>query len=164
MYKAARPMLAQETGARIDMLHPLLAKLLEEQLAGEQIAELTAFYASPTGKKLVTQAILKTDGSQLYEAAVKGKVEISEDQLAGDKWVAAMKSIGEMSPVEFEQLTAFGASPVAAKLKEITPQVQKLTLRIMSTPDGAADKRMEDAMSAALEAHQSMSDAPADTR
>src|SRR4029453_15400662 len=73
MAKEARPVIAEQAGRVADRTYPVVAKLLGSEFTPNDIAELTAYYGSPAGQRLLRHVMESVDTSDQYAAAAQGK-------------------------------------------------------------------------------------------
>lgn len=91
-----------------------LAALLSGEMAAAEISQTLAFFASPTGQKMMTHMY---DGVANSSAANETEAQ-----------QAAMAALtASLSAEDYPALMAFGATPAATKLQAVTPKVQALT-------------------------------------
>lgn len=152
MAKAVRPLVAAETARIMDQAYPAMAKVLATDLTGEEIAELTAYYGSPAGKNLLRQTANSIDASDVYAQAAKNQ-RVTEESAAAQAFMAGIQATAQISDADRQALKALTERPVYAKLQTVQPKILKIILDASNAPDPAYEKRIEEAMSAAVEAH-----------
>ena len=152
MAKAVRPLVAEETARIVDQAYPAMAKVLATDLTAEEIAELTAYYGSSAGQNLLRQTANSIDASDVYAQAAKGE-RVTEDTAAAQAFMAGIQATAQISDADRQALKALTERPVYAKLRSIQPKMLKIILDASNAADPAYEKRIEEAMSAAVEAH-----------
>lgn len=152
MAKAVRPLVAEETARIIDQAYPAMATVLANDLTAEEIAELTAYYGSPAGQNLLRQTANSIDASDVYAQAAKNG-RVTEDTAAAQAFMAGIQATAQISDADRQALKALTERPVYTKLQMVQPKIMKIILDTSNTPDPTYEKRIEEAMSAAAEAH-----------
>jgi hypothetical protein len=111
---AMRGELASALHKDLPTLRTDLAALLSREMAAEEISQTLAFFASPTGKKMMAHMY---DGVANSSAA--SEAEAQQAAMAG--------LMASLTAEDYPALMAFGATPAATKLQAVTPQVHALT-------------------------------------
>ena len=153
MAKAARPLIAEQAGRVADRTYPAVAQLLAREFTKEDIAELTTYYASPAGQRLLRHVTDSMDTSDQYAAAAQGKTVASDEAASAQTFIASMKAMGQISESDWQELKKVSERPAFAKLHALQPRLTKLVLDSANAPDPDYDKRIEEVMAAAVEAH-----------
>ena len=153
MAKEARPVIAEQAGRVADRTYPAVAKLLATEFTPNDIAELTAYYGSPAGQRLLRHVMESVDTSGQYAAAAQGKNVGTEEDASAQAFIASMKAMGQLSEADWQELKKLSQRPAFVKLHALQPRLSKLVQDSANAPDPDYDKRIEDVMGAAVSGH-----------
>ena len=154
MHKASRGLVAEATSRSAEKIHAAVAKIIEASFTPADIVELTDFYRSPVGLKTVQQMAASADAGQVYQQAVsESDYKLTEEKVAAEIAKSARKAVQTFTPEEQTEMMLFMAKPSFGKLAKAQPQIQKILADEFNAPDPAFDRRVEQAMSAAIEQH-----------
>jgi len=154
MHKASRGLVAEAMGRSVEKIHAAIAKLIETSFTPADIVELANFYRSPIGLKTVQQMAASADAGQVYRHAVSDdEFKLTEDQIASQLKESAHKAAQTFTPDEQTEMMLFMAKPSFGKLAKAQPQIQKILATEFNAPDAEFDRRVEQAMGAAVEQH-----------
>ena len=154
MHKASRGLVMEATSRSAGKIHSAVAKIIEASFTPADIAELTDFYRSPVGLKTVQQMAASADAGQVYQQAVsESEFKLTEEQVAAEIQKSARKAAQTFTPEEQTEMMLFMAKPSFGKLAKAQPQIQKILAEEFNAPDPEFDRRVEQAMGAAIERH-----------
>ena len=152
--QAIREATLADLRADMPVLHRRYAKFFGASFTPDEIAELLAFYRSPTGAKIIRAKFASLDVSTLSDRfAVDQNAKLSAGDVR-DLNQGAMPGVWkDMSADDIKALMAFGLNPVAKKLKAIAPQMAEIEADIANEPDRALDAAIEAATRKVYELH-----------
>lgn len=154
MHKASRGLVVEATGRSAGKIHAAVAKVIETNFTAADIAELTSFYRSPVGLKTLQQMAASADAGQVYQNAVSDSgFKLTEAQIDSQIHESAQKAAQTFTPEEQTEMMLFMAKPSFAKLAKAQPQIRKILAEEFNAPDPEFDRRVEQAMGAAIEKH-----------
>jgi hypothetical protein len=153
MAKASRPLVAEQMGKIVDGLHVQLGRLIAAELTAEEIGELTAYYGSPAGQNLLRTMVASVDASEIYQSAMKADRALTEEDMEAQISAAARKATPRLSDSDRDALLALMKRPVFAKLGILQTRSRKFMIDAVNAPDPAYEKRLDEVMGKALEAH-----------
>lgn len=142
--RAIRETTLADLRADMPAIHRRYAGFFGASFTPEEVAELLAFYRSPTGAKIIQAKFANLDVSKVTDRFA----EDPEAKLtAGDVNAlnnSAMPGVWkDMSADDVRALMAFALRPVARKLKAAAPQVAQIEAEIANEPDPALDAAIE---------------------
>jgi len=121
------------------------ARLYSQALTPVETAELTQFYRTPTGQKLIAAK---------YASTVTGSVALDRDTTAQDvtqlNRAAVNSALGKMEGDDMVELMKFGTLPSFRKLKALTATVNKLEVLMANEEHPEAEQAVADAVSAVM--------------
>jgi hypothetical protein len=144
--KAARDVVIADVRASMPAIHRRYARFFSDHFTPAEIAELTQFYRTPTGAKIIQTKFAKIDVSGVVEKVTEdpnAKIS-SADVEAMNKGVVSAMWQG-MTAADLQVVMAFGLRPVARKLKEAAPAMAAIEAQIANEPDPALDAAIEEA-------------------
>lgn len=154
MHKASRGLVVEATGRSAAKIHAAVAKVIEANFTAADVAELTHFYRSPVGLKTLRQMAASADAGKVYQDAVsESEFKLTEAQIDSQIRDSARKAAQTFTPEEQAEMMLFMAKPSFAKLAKAQPQIRKILADEFNAPDPEFDRRVEQAMGAAIEGH-----------
>lgn len=121
------------------------ARLYSQTLTPGDTAELTRFFRTPTGQKLIAAK---------YASVASGSLALDRDTTTGDisqiNRRAVSSALGEMGAGDMAELTKVGSLPSFQKLKALTPTVNQLEAAMANEEDPEADQALSDAVEAVM--------------
>lgn len=126
------------------------ARLFLDRLSASDVVGLTAFYNSAAGRRMLVMMVANANPDALIDKALKG-----EDFTTGDTRRqiadAARKTTGQMTPDEQAAMVRFMRLPAFWALARISPQLNKIKVDIINSPDPKFEEEMVAAMSDLME-------------
>ena len=127
---------------------PRAAAIVRDNLSSEEIRVLTAFYASPTGQKMLAVATEKVDGTEIMERAAKDEA-IDAGVTTRQAMRAGMLTYGKLSEAERAEINAVVASPAGKRFSALMPKMVALQTELMNDPGprfkASSEKALADA-------------------
>lgn len=150
--RVTRDLTLSDLRADMPAIQRRYARFYADNFTAEELAELTAFYRSPTGAKIIQAKFASIDPSELVERFAEdpdakltaGDVEAVNKGVMPGVWEG-------MSADDVRALLAFGMRPVASKLKVAAPLIAQIEAEIANEPDPELDAAIDDAMAKVLE-------------
>lgn len=151
---AGRSVVQKHLIARAPGRQQQFATFYETHFSPDEIDQLTAFYSSPTGQKLIDRLYTRTDVQQLI-STVPGKLEngLTDKQAEDLRHRAAAQAYEQFTADDKKTLAAFIATPLYAKLGRVKAEFDALLRSTDSDPTLDAD--MDAAIDAAANAYVS---------
>lgn len=152
---AARPLAREFCQRFVTGVNEHKAKMLAERLTPAEIERSTAFFASPTGRRLIQRMLSHADPAELARdttnrAQESGQVRISTDKLRQMERDAVRTTIGEMSPDDHVAILRFGETGAATKYKAVSEEVDRWALDKAQRPDSDWMRRQSELVNQAL--------------
>ena len=127
------------------------ARLYADHFTPGETAELTHFYLSSAGQRLIAAKFAKLDAKPLMaEFAEDPDAEVSQQHVRAMNSAATSTIVEEMSPDDRAALLAFAKSPVFSKLQAARGAIEKLEAEIANEPDPRLDQALEAAADAVM--------------
>lgn len=151
MFVAARPEIERQVVASLPDLWKRLATLFAAEMTDGDIAQVTAYYASPEGQRFRTAMLANYDFSAEISAAAKSP----DSTIAGtdiSKGVAAgvPGTLRDMSATDKAALEAFSHTPAFRKMVALNPRVLEISAAWGSHADPEGQARVNKIMAAAV--------------
>ena len=109
-----------------------------------EVTQLTAFYGSRPGQKLVVGKLAGLDISNLLQKfAEDPDADITATDIQSLNRNAVSKVFEHLDKSDISALLAFARTPVYARLKAFSPTMNALEMQIASEPDPELDAKME---------------------
>ena len=105
-----RPELDKVMRESLPALRAEMARIISGEMTAAEIAEVYAFFSSPTGQKLQTYA---------FQAIAENPALDQAEQ----QRIAVERFMANLAPADYPALTAFGASAGARKMPQVTPKL-----------------------------------------
>ena len=159
MLAEARPLLRAYTTRVLPKYHGRMAALVASRMTSPEILDLTEFYRSPTGRKLVNAVNenIRLDAS-LAEIISNPDAPTSLEAVTKDHQAAAAKALKSVDSSDVNPLRELGRKPYFEKVRALGPAMRKLDQELMNEPDPEFDKVLEDAFKRALDRHMAAAD------
>jgi hypothetical protein len=112
---------------------PLAVPVIRSGLSQSELRDVTAFYASPLGQRVIRTSAAKIDASEVAELGMKGEavdINVANRQTIG----AGLAMIAELSPEDRRGLFAFSASPAGRKFMTVRDQLMSIQAELISKP------------------------------
>ena len=138
--EAARPLAREYCQRFVNEVNEYKASLLAERLSPAELDSATAFFGSPTGRRLIQRMLSNVDPAAIARdattrAADTGQVTISAEKIRQMERDAARTTMGEMSADDHVAILRFGQTGAAAKYKAVSDLVDRFALDKASRPD-----------------------------
>jgi hypothetical protein len=126
---AMLPIVNRSARERLPQLWQRQARLYGDSFTDAELAKLTAFYTSPTGRKLITtmQSSMKTD-AMMAEASRTPGFKVSPEAVAKDVAATTPALMGRMDGTDHLQLMALAQTGLLDRLKAVGPKSQAISL------------------------------------
>jgi hypothetical protein len=105
-----RPEIGRLMREALPELRSEMATIIAAEMTADEIAEVYAFFSSPTGQKLQRYA---------FEAIAENPTTPPAEQ----KRIAVERFMADLAPADYPALSAFGTSAAARKMPQVTPKV-----------------------------------------
>ncbi|HEU0310149.1 MAG TPA: DUF2059 domain-containing protein [Sphingomicrobium sp.] len=141
---ATRDALVEDLRSDMPSIHRRYARFFSARFTPDEIAELTDFYKSPAGARIIEAKFANLDISGLV-----GKVAENEDAKVSAADIEAINDGATsgmwkgMTAADMKSVLLFGLRPVARKLQEAAPAIAEIETEIANEPDSGLDAAIE---------------------
>ena len=144
--KATRDVMIADLRADMPALHRRYARFFSDQFTPAEIAELTGFYRSPTGAKIIAAKFANIDVSGLVaKVSEDPNAKVSTGDIEAMNKGAVSTMWKGMTADDVRSVLSFGLRPVARKLKAAAPAMAQIETEIANEADPALDAAIEQA-------------------
>jgi hypothetical protein len=120
------------------------ARALGSHFTAAEVTQLTSFYGSRAGQKLIVGKLAGMDiSSLLLKFAEDPDADISATDVQNMNRSAVLKVFEHLDKSDISALAACARTPVFARLKAFGPTMNALEMQIASEPDPELDAKME---------------------
>lgn len=158
MYPDLGPALSKAMEGQIDLYvdefneryPPLAVPVIRSGLSQSELREVTAFYASPLGQKVIRQTAANIDASEVAERGLKGEavdVAVANRQALS----AGIATISALSAEERKEVFAFTFSPTGRKFLGVRDKLMAIQAELISTPGPRFEAASEQAIFEAMQ-------------
>jgi hypothetical protein len=116
-----------------DRFYPRATTLVRESLSKDDVRDLTVFYNSASGRKMLTIAAENIDASEIIERATKNE-KIDEDVAQRQTIRSGITAIAQLSDDERAEFFKLVQSPAGQHLKAMLPQLRSIQTELMNNP------------------------------
>lgn len=151
-----RPHLADYSSRVKADYHPRMVKLFQDGLTPEEAGQLTDFYRSDMGRKLLAGVSTSYTGAQTLRGAMNNpEGEIPAENISNDIKSASIKAYLGLSLDERKALEKLAAeTPAFTKLNTLQPRINALRHEMENAPMLPEEEvRLQSSMEAALQKH-----------
>ena len=127
------------------------AAFYDSHFTTAEIAELTKFYASPAGQRLVAAKFANLNIGALAADDPNPDAPITQDQIRDLNRSASQAVVSGMSGDDLAALMEFSKQPVFQKLTAKRGAIEQIEAEIANEPDPELDKKLEVAISLTVE-------------
>ncbi len=154
---AMRPIMYEEMASILLPYREDIAAFFGRKFTSNELSELTAFWGSPQGRRILATLNAQADYSNIAEDVMKDmdsdKVEISDASLKRDMDGSINRGIKALSDEDTTALVKFAQSPLGVKFAKVRPEKQQIELKWANVePSAAAMARIEKEIPAAMDA------------
>ncbi len=154
MHRSARPLVAETMGKRVDEIHGKIAALIFREFSSVEIADLTQFYRSPTGLKVIGGMAAAIDTAPIYQKAVDApEFKVTAEDMSRQAAASAGKATKDLSASELIEMIQITTRPGFVKLKSIQPQFRTILIETINAKDPAYERKVDDTLRTAMEQH-----------
>ncbi|HEX6740996.1 MAG TPA: DUF2059 domain-containing protein [Sphingomicrobium sp.] len=150
VYAAARGLVAPYMRREIPVLQAEMAKLYAARFSASELDDLTTFYESPTGQRLIGGVIANQDVRGIAEEYMKTG-SFGQESIEAQKRSAVAKTMGELEQRDRDALLAFSKSPAFPKLAAIRSDATQILQTWMNRPTPEYDREMDAVIAKAME-------------
>ena len=130
-----RPAIERFTRSELPAYHQKVADLLSSRFTRAEIEDITQFYLTPTGQKLVTGMAANADaGAMMSEIIADPDKPTSYSAIAKDHGTAAEATLKQVDKSDEGALLELAAKPYFAKLAALGPAMRKLDQDFSNEP------------------------------
>lgn len=152
-WKALEPEMRRMAIAAQPAFERRLAALYARLLTPAELTGLRAFYASPTGRKLIRVMHANLDMAPMLDDAVsRPDAQVSAEALAAAQAEAKRKALAALTSDDEAALAGLARLMPLAKLQSVAAAVQKFTLETINEPQPEAEARMQQVVEARMTA------------
>ena len=138
--KAARRHFKAEMPATIDRY----ARALGSSFTAQEVTELSKFYASKIGQKMIVAKYTGLDLSHLTQRFVEDpNATVSEEDVKALNRAVVRKALPHLDAADLDALRAFGKSPLYPRMAAFVPVMTALEVQISGEPTPAFDAEIE---------------------
>lgn len=141
---ATREAVVADLRADMPSIHRRYARFFAGRFTPDEIAELTGFYKSPAGMRIIQAKFANLD-----IAGVIGKVAETENAKVSAADIEAINDGATsgmwkgMTAEDMKSVLLFGLRPVARKLQDAVPAIAEIETEIANEPDPELDAAIE---------------------
>jgi hypothetical protein len=140
-FPALGPALTKAMSDQIDIymaeyaerFYPRAADLVRSSLTKDEVRELTAFYSSASGRKMLAMAAQNIDASEVVDRAAK-REKIDPGVMERQAFRTGIMAYAKLSEGERAQLLAMANSPAGQHLKSVMPGIRAIQTELMNNP------------------------------
>lgn len=125
-----------------DAFIPQVAKLISDNISAAEVAELTKFYRSPAGQRMLQGMVENADSQEIMETVGKGG-EPDEAMIQRQISGAASKTSKSLSEADRNAVMELMMTPGFWSLAKIQKQVMELKMQSLNADDPQFDKETE---------------------
>lgn len=152
MIAAALPELVKQTGKTVPLQQAKVEALLAAKMTPAEIETAYAFYAGPTGQKVVRDQFLGFDaGPMIKEAIANERGTISPALIEAAQNEGATTTTNRMTPEDEKALLKLMNTSAFLKIKALGPEIQRVTAEVSDRADPEGEARVQALMNEALE-------------
>ena len=154
MHRSARPLVSETMGKRVDEIHGKIAALISKEFSAAEIADLTLFYRSPTGLKVIGGMAAAIDTTALYQKAVDTpEFSVTAEDMSRQAAASAGKATKDLSASELVEMIQLMARPGFVKLKSVQPQFRAILVETIGAKDPAYERKVDETLRTAMTQH-----------
>lgn len=151
---AARPVVRKHILADMPALQQRCGRFYAQRFTSAEIDGLIAFYASPTGAKLVEGMYAGADLAKLVERVGEPADDpLTADEVGGFTRSTVSRILRAFSDEDRKALKAFAATPLFAKLLQVVPDFRQLMADIANEPAPEMEAELDTVVARAVEAY-----------
>jgi len=128
---------------------PRAAAIVEQAMSRADVARMTAFYASPLGRKALASTASKIDVDEVMQRAVDGK-NIDMDVARRQALRAGMATYSSLSEEERNSILAVARSAAGRRFQLVVPKLLALQVELTNSPGPKFEAGSKAAMGAAF--------------
>lgn len=153
-YPELGPALTAALTAHIDLyveeydarFFPRAAEIVRRSLSRDVVRTLTAFYASPLGRRVLTAAAKNVDGDEVAESGIAGR-DVDTGVTTRQILKAGVATFVGLSDEERRQVLAVAQSPAGRSYVRMMPEIVALQTELTNNPGPRFTAQSEKAMS-----------------
>jgi hypothetical protein len=151
---AGLPVMRKHLIATVPLRQRAYAAFYADKFSSEEIDQLSAFYSTPTGAKVVAAMYGGLDLGKLAEGMYKdGNLALTGKAVEEAAAATASHLPDKFDADDWKALFIFSAAPVHAKLVRVGPEFSQLAADLENEPDPAFDAEMDSAINGAVKAY-----------
>lgn len=152
MIGAALPEVLKRTVKTIPIQQTKVEALLSAKMTPAEIETAYAFYAGPTGQKVIRDQFLGFDAGPMVKEAIESKRgTISPALIEAAQNEAATTTTNRMTPEDEKTLLQLMNTSAFLKIQALGPEIQRVTAEVGDRADPDGEARVEALMTEALE-------------
>ena len=128
---------------------PRATQIVVKSLSRDDVINMTAFYRSTLGRKILASSAAKADGSEIIDRAITGQA-IDAGVVKRQALRAGLATYGILLPQERDQVSAMGLSPSGQHFSTVIPALASLQAELISNPGPKFTAGAKAAMGAAF--------------
>jgi hypothetical protein len=128
---------------------PPAAAIVREGLTRDDVLKLTAFYASPLGRKALKSVVSNIDVSEVIDRALQGK-DIDAGVATRQVMKAGVATYAGLSTSEKATVLALASSPAGIRFRGVIPKLTALQVELTNHPGPKFEAGSNAAMGAAI--------------
>ena len=149
LMKDMKPAMARHARTSLPRYHAELSKLLLDYFDAAEIEDLSRFYESPTGQKMLTGMSQNMSAqATITEAATDPDKPTSFSAVEQDHKASAKKVIALLDASDDAAIQEFGKKPYFARVAVLGPAIRKIEQEVSNEPSPQLDAEIEKIMKA----------------
>ena len=132
-----------------ERFYPRATALVRKSLSKDDVRELTAFYSSASGRKMLTVAAENVDASEVVERATKNE-KIDEGVALRQTLKSGMMAVAQLEDEDRVKFFELVQSPAGQHLRAMLPELRSIQLEVMNSPGPEFQASTNKAIAAAL--------------
>lgn len=144
--KITRDVVVADLRADVPSIQRRYARFFADHFTPAETAELTEFYRTPTGAKIIESKFASVDVSDLVgKVAEDPNVKVTTSDIEAMNSGAAAGMWKGMNAEDIKSVLAFGLRPVARKLNAAGDALAQIETEIANEPDPSLDAAIDEA-------------------
>jgi hypothetical protein len=142
LWAAIRPEMESQSLKILPKIWTMLAEVYSARLTAREIDSLRAFYATPTGQKVVKSMYSEVDVSPVISEMVRSEGRISDSTAKGVITAASNRMANTLTAEDLRVVTALVGYISREKMRSVSDETRRVMLALGSAPDPELDARL----------------------
>ena len=163
--RAVRPAMERNVRASLPRSRAIMGVFFAERFALAELVELSTFYGSPTGQKIIRAMFANASmGGIVSEVVADPKAQTSLTAV-DEIFRSSLNALpGVLEKSDQEALVALSRNPAFARLKAVGSDMRKLQQQMINKPDPEFEAELDRVLAQAVEAYVAAADAGSASR